>query len=178
MRQPAAHQPIRWSNHHLPEACLRAVWLLSRAQGISHRLTSSSVVCSSLYLQSIFHAQIPNQPESGIHLLKRRKQHCRSRKLSAGQGTCVSSDEGFIFGSKGYVAGIPTSPATADCGQRLQACLKHRYHPLTLQTCYHIDLLTPCQACSTRVHALSGVHAWHLCVPQSFCITCAREQSG
>ena len=73
-----------------------------------------------------FNAQLPNRHESGTHMLRRMKQRCRTRALSPGQRTRVSSEEGFIFGSKGYVAGIPTSPSTTECGQRLRACLKHR----------------------------------------------------
>jgi hypothetical protein len=39
----------------------------------------------------------------------------------------MSSDEGFVFGAKGYVAGIPTDPGS-QAGHRLRMCLWQRPH--------------------------------------------------
>jgi hypothetical protein len=39
----------------------------------------------------------------------------------------MSSDEGFVFGAKGYVAGIPTNPG-GQTGHRLRMCLWQRPH--------------------------------------------------
>ena len=76
--------------------------------------------------------QLPKWHKPETCLLKSLRQRCIARPLSRGRKTCVSSEEGFIFGSKGYVAGIPTSPSTTECGQRLRACLKHRSYSCCL----------------------------------------------
>ena len=111
-------------------AC-RCQWLNRVTQMHVHAcLVTQSKVKQSLSCQlpayTALCTQLSQRSGSGSHLLKIQKQCCRSSQLSADLRTRMSSEEGFIFGSKGYVAGIPTSPSTADCGRRLRACLTHR----------------------------------------------------
>ena len=67
---------------------------------------------------------------SGSGLASTKRQRRRAGRASALQ-TCnqlrQSGDEGFVFGQKGYMAGIPTAPV-GETGQRLRSCLQNRPH--------------------------------------------------
>lgn len=58
---------------------------------------------------------------------KQRRMARTARALHISIHVRHSGDEGFVFGQKGYMAGIPTAPA-GETGQRLHMCLRNRPH--------------------------------------------------
>ncbi|EIE18492.1 hypothetical protein COCSUDRAFT_60158 [Coccomyxa subellipsoidea C-169] len=70
------------------------------------------------------------RPFCGSRLAKAQQQRRRARKADAlhiRNQLRHSGEEGFVFGQKGYMAGIPTAPG-GEAGQRLRACLQNKPH--------------------------------------------------
>ncbi len=150
-RRRAAH-PIRCSSHYCPEAKLGRTADAVDILGLLLCRKDSLRLPESQSRSVPWNAQLPKRHESGTHSAEKAEAALQNTSsLTLGQRTRVSSEEGFIFGSKGYVAGIPTSPSSTECGQRLRACLKHRCFPASLCCLAWVPTLGKHKVCIRRL---------------------------
>ena len=81
-----------------------------------------------LRISAQLHACSQGRRLTGSKLIDSQKQRRMARAARALHIQARHSrDEGFVFGQKGYMAGIPTAPA-GETGQRLHMCLRNRPH--------------------------------------------------